>query len=63
MKLLTTSTVALATLAGAAAWFIHANSGTAKDACLRNLREIDAAIQQASTNVQPVITNRTVSSP
>jgi len=42
--------LALATLAAGAAWLIRVNSGTAKDACLHNLKQIDAAIQQWNTN-------------
>ena len=49
----------LAILAAGAAWLIRANSGTAKDACLHNLKQIDAAIQHWETNAQQTITTRT----
>ncbi len=49
----------LAILAAGGTWFIRANSGTAKDACLQNLKQIDVAIQHLETNAQQTIRTRT----
>jgi hypothetical protein len=59
-RILAAGALALVTVAAGAAWLIHANSGTAKDACLHNLKQIDAAIQQWTTNAP--LTNRTSTS-
>jgi hypothetical protein len=43
-KILVASTLASALVALAAVWFIRANSITGKEACIRNLRQIDGAM-------------------
>lgn len=57
-KILVLRALVLASIALGAAWFIHANSISAREACMRNLKQIDAAMHHESTNVQPAITNR-----
>jgi hypothetical protein len=58
-KIIIVSTAALACLAAGAAWYIYASSITAQEACMRNLRQIDGAKKEMSTNTTPAITNRT----
>jgi len=64
-KTLVASTLAFAFVAIGAGWFIRANSITANDACIRNLRQIGGAMQQASTttNNPSAATDQTVPAP
>jgi len=53
--LIITGSIGLAALIAGATWAIRVNSVTARDACIRNLRQIDAFAQQVNTNAQPLL--------
>ncbi len=62
-KILTLGMVACALAALGVAWFYRANSMTAKEAAIHNIKQIDEAMRQASTNTASVATYRTAPRP